>query len=161
MNLQLRLPAVALIVAALPLLQQTDFSGYWAHDAAASRVESSAVLAGLAGGGAPENLLISQARNGTLVIESRHNPSQARVYRIGGDSEVLAPGEQGGMMMVSTRWQESALATEGSREAGGGMLRVRELISLTDGGETLVLEATIATPEGEASNRLVYRRVSR
>jgi hypothetical protein len=143
---------------ALPLLQQTDFSGYWAHDAAASRIETSAVLAGLGGGGAPEDLLISQARNGTLIISSRHNPSQARAYRIEGDSLVAAPGEQGGMMTVSTRWQGSALATEGSLETGGSTLRVRELISLADDLDTMVLEATVVTAEGEASNRLVYRR---
>ncbi len=142
----------------LPLFQQTDFSGYWAHDAAASRVETSAALAGLGGGGAPENLLISQARNGTLIISSRHNPSAPRVYQIEGESLVPAPGEQGGMMTVSTRWQGSALVTEGSLDTTGGTLRVREMISLADDGDTLVLEATVATVEGEASNRLVYRR---
>ncbi len=142
----------------LPLFQQTNFSGYWARDAAASRVETTAALTGLGGGGAPENLLISQARNGTLIISSRHNPSAPRVYQIAGESLVPAPGEQGGMMKVSTRWQGNALLTEGSLETTKGTLRVREMISLAEDGDTLILEATVTTVEGEASNRLVYRR---
>ena len=104
--------------------------------------------------------MISQARNGSLIISSRHNPSAPRAYQIEGESPVPAPGEQGGMMTVSTRWQGSALVNEGSLETTGGTLRVREVISLADDGDTLVLEATVATAEGEASNRLVYRRAS-
>jgi hypothetical protein len=141
-----------------PPSQGTDFSGYWAHDAAASRVATSEVLAGLGGGGTPENLLISQARNGTLIISSRHNPSAPRVYQIEGESLVPAPGEQGGMMTVSTRWQGGALVTVGSSETTGGTLQVREVIWLADDGDTLVLEATLTTGESDATNHLVYRR---
>jgi hypothetical protein len=138
--------------------QETDFSGYWARDGDASRVETSETLAGLGGGGAPEDLFVSQALNGTLVVSSRHNPSQARVYRISGDSVVPAPGEQGGTMQVTTRWQEGMLVSEGSVASGRDTLHVREVFSLIDDGSTLVLELSLTSSAGGASNRLVYRR---
>lgn len=146
------------VLSGLSPLQETDFSGYWAHDVDASRIETVDTLAGLAGGGAPESLLISQARNGVLVISSRHNPSQPRVYRIGGDSMVPAPGEQGGAMTISTRRQEGTLVSEGSVATGDGTLRVHEILSLSDDVRTLVLEATLTTGADVLSNRLVYRR---
>ena len=144
--------------AGASLFQETDFSGYWALDTEASSVETAETLAGLAGGGAPENIFVSQARNGTLVISSQHNPSQPRVYSIDDDSLVPAPGEQGGSMQVTTRWQDRALVSEGSVVSDADTLRVREVLSLSDDGDTLMLEATIASAAGEVSNRLVYRR---
>ena len=160
-------PSMADLLHGTPLLpwlsgsslpQETDFSGYWAHDVEASRIETTEALAGLAEAGAPESLFISQARNGVLVISSRHNPSQPRVYRIGGDSMVPAPGEQGGAMAISTGWQAGTLVSEGSVAAGEGKLRIREVLSLSDDGSTLVLEATLTNGADELSNRLVYRR---
>jgi hypothetical protein len=154
------LTAVLVAEEVLPLSQETDFSGYWAQDDDASLVETTETLAGLAGGGAPEDIFVSQARDGTLVISSRHNPSQPRVYSIGGDSLVPAPGEQGGTMRLTTRWRDGALVSEGSVATGGDTLRVSEILSLSDDGNTLVLEATMSSAAGEVSNRLVYRRWS-
>jgi hypothetical protein len=146
------------VAAAVPSFQETDFSGYWVHDVDASRIETAEVLSGLGGGGAPENLFVSQARDGSLVVSSDNNPSQSRAYRIGGESTVPAPGEQGGGMSVSTRREGSALVNEGSVETPDGAFRVRERLSLQDDGNTLVLEATLVNAVGEMTNRLVYRR---
>ncbi len=144
--------------AASPSVQETDFSGYWAHDAAASRVETADALAGLAGGGAPANLFVSQARNGSLVLSSQRNPSQPRGYRIGGESTVPAPGDEGGEMTVVTAWDGTSLVSEGSVDTEAGTLRIRERMSLQDDGGTLILEATVINAAGEATNHLVYRR---
>lgn len=140
------------------LLQVTDFSGYWARDIDASRVETSEVLAGLGGGGAPERLFVSQARNGTLIISSGHNPSAARAYLIGGETRVTAPGVQGGTMTLTTRRQGDFLVSEGQVTHDDGVVRVREVLSLTGDGDTLIIEATITGAAAEVSNRLVYRR---
>ena len=144
---------------ALASAQAPDLSGTWNLDRDASRITTAEGLAGLGDEGAPEILHITQAANGNLILSSRVNAAQPRVYQVEGESSLPAPGEDGGTMTVTSRWDDGSLVNEGSVAIdGGGTIRVYEELALSPDGRTLVLEVTTATSGGEETNRLVYRK---
>ena len=140
--------------------ERPNFSGTWRLDAEASDVTSPDGLAGL-GGAAPENLYITQARNGALILSSRVNGAQPRNYIIGGENPLPAPGGEAARMTMSSRWEGSNLVNEGIGEMAGDPLVVCEVMSLSLDGRTLRLEITTTVAGTEATNTLVYIRAER
>lgn len=140
--------------------ERPNFSGTWRLDAEASDVTSPDGLAGL-GAPAPENLYITQARNGALILSSRVNGAQPRNYIIGGENPLPAPGGEDARMTMSSRWEGRNLVNEGSGEVAGDPLVVREVMSLSPDGRTLRLEITTTVAGTEATNTLVYIRAER
>ena len=137
--------------------ERPNFSGTWRLDAEASDVTSPDGLAGL-GGAAPENLYITQARNGALILSSRVNGAQPRNYIIGGENPLPAPGGEAARMTMSSRWQGLILVNEGSGEVEGDPLVVREAMSLSPDGRTLRLEVTTTLAGAGSTNTLIYRK---
>ena len=135
--------------------ERPNFSGTWRLDAEASDVTSPDGLAGL-GAPAPENLYITQARNGALILSSRVNGAQPRNYIIGGENPLPAPGGEDARMTMSSRWEGRNLVNEGSGEVAGDPLVVREVMSLSPDGRTLRLEITTTVAGTETTNTLVY-----
>lgn len=134
-----------------------NFSGTWRLDVEASDVTSPDGLAGL-GGAAPENLYITQARNGALILSSRVNGAQPRTYIIGGENPLPAPGGEAARMTMSSRWEGSTLVSEGSGEFEGSSLVVREVMSLSPDGRTLRLEVTTTLAGAGSTNTLIYSK---
>ncbi len=134
-----------------------DFSGTWRLDVAQSEITSSEGLAGL-GAAAPENLYITQALNGALILSSRTNGAQPRNYIIGGDNLLPAPGGEDARMLISSRWNGINLVNEGSGEAEGKLVVVREMFSLSSDGQLLQLEVTTAVAGTEVTNIIIYNK---
>jgi hypothetical protein len=105
-----------------------DFSGTWKLDRAASQITTGTGIAGLGAGGAPNTLYISQAANGTVVIGSDVNESQARTFRIAG----------------------AAIASKGPD--------VNESGSVSADGQTLTIIVVAARASGETRSTLTYKK---
>lgn len=152
------MPAALDVTGQLESSSRPDFSGTWSLDREASRITTAAGLAGLGGGGAPDNLYITQARNGALILSSRVNGAQPRAYRILGENAVPAPGDDGGRFVVRTRWSGETLVSEGSGRADGEMVQLREVMSLSSDRRTLTLEVTTTTGGNAETNHLIYEK---
>lgn len=105
-----------------------EFSGTWKLDRAASQIASGVGIAGLGASGAPNTLYISQAANGTVVIGSDVNESQARTFRIANGA-------------VSSRGAE-----------------LTESASVSADGQTLTVTVVATRSTGEVSSTLTYKR---
>ncbi len=136
-----------------------DFSGTWRLDREASQITTAAGLAGLGGGGAPDNLYITQAANGALILSSRVNGAQPRAYQILGEHEVPAPGDEGGRLLVRTRWRGESLVSEGGGSTGES-IQITEVMALSGDGRTLTLETNTTTGDDVETNRLTYRKAA-
>ena len=108
---------------------------------------ATAGIFGLIPAGAPKTLHITQAANGTLVIESQINEGHSRIYKPGRESST--PAGQGGAVTVTSKWEGKNLVSEGAFKApNGDTTTVREVLSLIDGRQ-LTLEVT--TPAGTSA----------
>lgn len=141
----MRVTLVAIVFSVVSLdAQAPDFSGTWRLDEAKSKVVATAGIFGLIPAGAPKTLHITQASNGTLVIESQINEGHSRIYKPGRESST--PAGQGGAVTVTSKWEGKNLVSEGAFKApNGDATAVREVLSLTD-AKQLTLEVT--TPAG-------------
>ena len=137
-----------------------NFSGIWQLDRDASQVGTTAALAGLGDGGAPLMLFVTQATNGTLLLSSEDNPTQARAYAIGGESPVPIFADDGepNTMTIASRWEDGRLVNEGRHQRGVTVIDVREVISLGPDGQTLIIEVMIDGLPSQGTSRLLYRR---
>ena len=127
--------------------QAPDLSGTWLLDEAKSKVVATAGIFGLIPAGAPKMLHITQAGNGTLVIESQINEGHSRIYKPGRESST--PAGQGGAVTVTSKWEGKNLVSEGAFKApNGDTTTVKEVLSLAD-GKQLTLEVT--TPAGTST----------
>ena len=153
-----RLGAVTLFVVARlveTLAQTADFSGTWQLDVGRSRLAENTALVGLIPSGAPAALHISQASNGTVMVESRINESHARMYKPGGKSST--PAGQGGSITMTSRWENGALVSEGSQDSPtGASIAVKEVLALSADGRTLTFDVTTSAAAEKSS--LVYTR---
>lgn len=144
--MRVTLAVVVLSVVALHA-QAPDFSGTWRLDEAKSKVVATAGIFGLIPAGAPKMLHITQAGNGTLVIESQINEGHSRIYKPGRESST--PAGQGGAVTVTSKWEGKNLVSEGAFKApNGDTTTVKEVLSLAD-GKQLTLEVT--TPAGTST----------
>ena len=148
--------------AAVADAQPPDFSGTWKLDASRSRVAEAAGLAGLIGAGAPATLHITQAANGTLVVESQINEGHARLYRPGRRISTPVTVGPAGRVAMTSRWEGRSLVSEGTREFTSGnspvATQVREVLSLSADGRTLTIEVTTTAAGDESASTMVYTR---
>ena len=143
----------------LVLAQSTapDVSGTWKLDVKRSRVSAEPGWPGLIGSGAPERIHITQAANGTLVIESEINESHARIYKPGGSSST--PVAQTSTITMTSSWEARTLTSEGNLvPPSGALVRVKEVITLGDDGRTLTVQISAMGPQGTNDSTLVYAR---
>jgi hypothetical protein len=123
--------ALAIIVCAAATLagqKPPDFSGTWKLDRAGSQITTGTGIAGLGAGGAPNTLYISQAANGTVVVGSDVNESQARTFRIAG----------------------GAIASKGPE--------LHESASVSADGQTLTVTVVAARASPETRSTLTYKK---
>ena len=134
-----------------------DVSGTWKLDLERSRISTEPGWPGLIGAGAPERIHVTQAANGTLVIESEINESHARIYKPGGTSST--PVAQTSAITMASRWEGRRLTSEGNLvPPSGAPTRVKEAIALSDDGQTLTVGITASGPGGTNASTLVYTR---
>ena len=136
-------------------LAASNISGTWKIDAARSTV-TSATLPGLIKAGAPQVLHITQAANGTVVVESQINESHARLFKPGQDT--TTPMWPTGSITAMSRWDGRELVNEGTQDSTGGKVRVRESFSITPDGKTLTVDVTIGEAATKTQSTLVYSR---
>jgi len=148
----LRLAPVLLFACAVSAgAQQPDFSGYWTLDREASAITPPAFSGGR-GGASIDRLFVTHAANGTLIIGTETNGLKAWSYTPGREGSI--PVGRDTTMRAAARWEGTRLVAEGAR----GEMRMREVLTLGDGGRRLTIEVTTTTPEGVTANRLVYRK---
>ena len=137
-----------------------NLSGIWRLDRSVSEIGTSAALAGLGDGGAPSILFVTQAANGALLLSGEDNPTQARAYSIGGESPVpvLADDGEANTMTIASRWEDGRLVNEGRHQRGVTVIDVREVMSLSDDAQTLIIEVMINGLPSQGVSRLLYRR---
>jgi len=134
-----------------------DVSGTWKLDKERSRVSTEPGWPGLIGAGAPDKLHITQAANGTLVIESEINESHARIYKSGATSST--PVAQTSTITMASRWEARTLTSEGNLvPPSGAPVKVKEAIALSDDGRTLTVQISASGPGGTNASTFVYTR---
>ncbi len=153
-------PSRAATPAATSASIHPDLSGIWELDRAASEIGTTAALAGLGDAGAPLVLFVTQAANGTLLLSSQDNPTQARAYAIGGESPVpiLADDGEPNTMTIASRWDGGELVNEGTHQRGVTVIQVREVMTLSDDTQVMTIEVRIEGLPSQGASRLVYRR---
>jgi hypothetical protein len=134
-----------------------DVAGTWKLDAAQSRIAAEVGWPGLIGAGAPDKLHITQAANGTVVVESEINESHVRIYKPGGKTST--PVAQTSIITMTSRWEGFTLASEGTlTPPSGAPAVVMETLTLGGDGRTLTVEIS-TTGSGEAkASFLKYHR---
>ena len=152
------LTAVMLLGAgAADSTQQVDFNGVWRLDRDESQVTTGEGLAGL-GDSAPENLYISQARNGTVILSSRINGSQPRVYEMNGQTWLPALHGNDTKILVHSNVRGLRMSSEGSGEIDGETVTIVEHLTMGRNGQLLALQTTTTRMFGAETNNLLYRR---
>jgi len=130
-----------------------EIAGTWNLDAGRSRVTNEVGWPGLIGAGPPERIHVTQAANGTVVIESEINESHARIYKPGGKTS--APVAQTSTLTMSSQWEGRTLSAEGNLiPPSGATVAVKEAIALSDDG----LALTVQISAGANASTLVYTR---
>ena len=148
---------VALRVASV-LSQAPDFSGTWKLDPSRSRV-GTATLAGAIKAGAPDILYITHAANGTVIVESRINESQSRIYTPGG--KTTTPVVPSGNISMTSKWEGRTLVAEGRQEsASGTATSVKEMLALGADGLMLTIDITTTGSDDTSTSTLVYTRIT-
>ena len=134
-----------------------DAAGTWKLDAARSHIATEVGWPGLIGAEAPDRLHVTQAANGTIVVESEINESHARIYKPGGKSST--PVAQTSTITMTSRWEGRALESEGSLvPSSGDPSVVKERLVLSDDGRTLTVEISTSGPGGTKASTLTYDR---
>lgn len=140
------------------LAQAPDLSGTWVLDTGKSQVIASAGFTGLISAGAPATLHITQPANGAVVVESQINEAHVRIYKPGGQTST--PAGQGGAVLMTTRWEGSALVSEGTMKApNGDTTTLLEKFSLSADGKLLTVQISTSAAE-KAASVLVYARLT-
>ena len=146
------------ILAVLLVLSQDapSLAGTWKLDPSRSEIVNEIGWPGLIGAGAPERIHVTQAANGTLVIESEINEGHARIYKPGG-RDTPTPVAQTGRITMSSKWESRALTAEGTLVSpSGDSSKARETITLAPDGLTLKVEISTGGP----ASALSYTRTS-
>ena len=140
----------------LPAMSAPDLSGTWKLDAARSTV-ATATLPGLIKAGAPQVLHVTHAANGTVIVESQINESHARLFQPG--QKTSTPTWPTGSISATSRWDGRSLVSEGSLEAGGAPIPLKEIFALSADGKTLTVTVTFDGPE-KSESTFVYARTT-
>jgi hypothetical protein len=145
------------ILLALAQTAAPDLSGTWKLDAARSRVTNEVGWPGLIGAGAPDRIHVTQAANGTLVVESEINEGHARIYRPGGKTST--PVAQTSTITMESGWEGFLFVARGSLvPPSGEPSTVEETIGLSDDGRTLTVEISVTEAGGASASKLTYSR---
>ena len=149
----LLLAAGAMAFSAGAICAETpDLSGTWKLDEGASTIDPGVVFTGLGGhAGVPRTLYVTHARNGTVIVGSDMNTSHARTYEPGAASRAPLGGEAATM---TTFWDGATLMAEGLDIASQNGLR--ESLTRSKDGTTLVVEIVVTTDTGTSSSTLIY-----
>jgi outer membrane protein assembly factor BamB len=132
--------------------------GSWRLDAAASKIDPAAGLAGLIGAGAPPMLYITQPANGTVLVESPMNEGHVRMYHPGAKTQT--PAGQTGTISMTAAWVQRALVSEGtSVNAAGASMMVKESYAVSGDGNVLTIDVVVSSPEARTST-LKYARIT-
>jgi outer membrane protein assembly factor BamB len=140
----------------LPATPAPDLSGTWKLDAARSTV-STPTLPGLIKAGAPQVLHITHAANGTVIVESQINESHARLFKPG--QRTTTPMWPTGTVTVTSQWEGRSLVSEGSQDASGTPVPLKEIFALSGDDKTLTVTVTFDGPEKSVST-FVYARTT-
>ena len=141
----------AAVTKATASQQALTLAGTWRLDAASSKVGPVAAPVGLVKVGAPETIHITQAANGMVIVEGQINESQSRAYKPG--RKTMTPIVPSGAITMTSRWEGRTLISEGTLDAGGASVAVKETFALGADGR---LTIEIAMPAGAST--LVYAR---
>jgi len=140
------------------LAQAPDFAGTWKLDPGRSRI-GAATLAGLIKTGAPDILYITHAANGTVIVESRINESQSRIYTPGG--RTTTPVVPGGSIAMTSKREGRTLVSEGRQEsASGASTSVKETLALDADGRTLTIDIRTTGSGDTSASTLIYTRTT-
>ncbi len=146
---------LALLLVLAP--SEPNLSGTWKLDPGRSRIANEVGWPGLIGAGAPERIHITQAANGTLVIESEINEGHARIYKPG-RGNTATPVAQTGSITMSSRWEGRTLVAEGKLVLpSGDSSMARETLTLSEEEKSLAIEISTTGPAGPGSS-LTYIR---
>lgn len=130
-------------------------AGTWKLEAATSRIDNGAGLAGLIGAGVPPMLFVTQPANGTVLVESPINEGHARMHHPGG--KTTTPVGQGGSITMASAWAGRTLVSDGVLvNAAGVSTPVTERYTVSEDGNTLSIEVTGAA---SAASALAYSRL--
>jgi outer membrane protein assembly factor BamB len=138
-----------------PARPATDLSGTWKLDGSRSTV-TAATVPGLIKAGPPQVLHVTQAANGTIVVESQINESHARVFKPG--SSTTTPMWPTGSITATSRWDGRSIVSDGIQEATGGKSPVRESFTISPDGKTLIVEIAVGDGAAKAESTLIYTR---
>jgi outer membrane protein assembly factor BamB len=134
-----------------PQKQSLTLAGTWRLDTTRSKVGPAAVPVGLVKVGAPATIHITQAANGMVIVEGQINESQSRAYKPGRSTST--PIVPSGSVTMTSRWEGRTLISEGTLDAGGAQVAVKETFTVGADGR---LTIEIAMPTGVST--LVYAR---
>ena len=145
------------IFLALAQTAAPDLSGTWKLDVGRSRITNEVGWPGLIGAGAPDRIHVTQAANGTLVVESEINEGHARIYRPGGKTST--PVAQTNTITMESRWEGPRFVARGSLvPPSGEPSTVEETLGLSDDGRTLTVEISVTGAGGASASTLAYVR---
>jgi hypothetical protein len=154
--------ALALAAHAVTSAQTPDFSGTWKLDADRSRIAAATRFAGLAAAGVPDILYVTDAANGTLILESRINESHARLYTPGGKSSTPVTVGPGGSVTMTSRREGRTVISEGLQEIASGtstiVNQIKEVLALSADGRTLTIEIATTGAGDTHTSTLVYTK---
>jgi hypothetical protein len=155
----------AAFVAALPVLAQpkADFSGTWSLDKEKTVMPTGGPGGGGGGGGrmGPAEKLVVTQKGNELAVEAGE---QKYTLKLDG-TESSIPGMRGQPFPVKAKWEGNTLVVEGSQafegQQGQMTIQRKEVWSLQDGGQTLMLERTTTRAGGEPRTlKMVYKKAT-
>lgn len=163
-------PALLAAAVTSAYAQPADFSGTWRLDRDASVLpEPPRGRRGIGrlfgrGGQAPrgpaETLVITQTADALFVEQRSDDDGLILRYRLDGSSSTnpMPRGE----LTTTSRWDGNTVVTEGTQEISTPLrdisMQLTERRSLSPDDRTMTVESTRATPRGEITVTLVYRR---
>jgi len=99
-------------------------------------------------------LHVTQAANGTVVVESPINEGHARIYQP--SAKTATPVGQGGTVTMTSEWTGKTLVGQGTAvNASGVTTTIKETFSVSDDGTTLSVDVAA----GEGASALKYVRI--
>lgn len=153
----------ALIALALPAWAQskTDFSGTWTLDKEKSVMGGGPGGGGGGGRGGPAEKLAVMQKGNELAVEAGE---QKYTLKLDG-TESSIPGMRGQPFAVKAKWEGSTVVVEGSQtfegQQGQMTIQRKEIWSLQDDGQTLVIDRTTTRAGGEPRTaKIVYKKAT-
>jgi len=160
---------VAFIVtfAAAHAQSKPDFTGTWTLDPTKS--ESTPGGRGAAGGGGggrgsgSSQLTIKQTTDQMVIVAGAGQATRMLTYKLdGSESTNEIPGRGGSTVAKSAaKWDGSSLVIETTRDVAGTPITTKEVRTLDSGGQEMVVETTIETPQGPRKRTAVYTKDER